>query len=159
MDLLHVLATWIHTIAFVIAWGFYGVLGRMILPGLAGTLGRPAQIDVLVAIERRAMPLVLLSVALFVATGTYLLVADPQYAGLGNLFASTWTRLMFLKHGVVIALVIAGVLVHRFIGELAEAPNDAARSALFTELRLATEAATGLGAVVALLTVAAQASA
>jgi uncharacterized membrane protein len=159
MDPVHVVATWVHTLAFVIAWGYYGVLGRMILPGLAGTLGRPAQIDVLVAIERRALPLVLLSVVLFTLSGTYLLLVDPAYAGLGNVLASAWTALMFAKHGLVVVLVILGVLVDRQIRRLAEAGDDASRVALFARLRLATEGATAAGALIALLTVAAQASA
>jgi hypothetical protein len=28
MDILQVLAVWLHTLAFVIAWGYYGILGR-----------------------------------------------------------------------------------------------------------------------------------
>jgi len=156
--MLLVLATWVHTLAFVIAWGFYGVLGRMILPALSGTLGRPAQVDVLVAIDRRAMPFILLCVVLFAVTGTWLLLASPEYAGLGNLFASTWTTLMFAKHVLVVALVILGVLAHQLIARLEHAGDDAARAALLGRLRLATEGATALGAIIALLTVAAQAS-
>jgi uncharacterized membrane protein len=158
-DPAHVVATWVHTIAFVIAWGYYGVLGRMILPGLATALGRPAQVDALREIERRALPLVLLSIVLFTLTGTWMLLVDPSYAGLGNVGASTWTALMFAKHVVVAAMVVAGVAVHRLIDGLSEAPDDAARASLFGRLRLTTELATGLGAVIALLTVLAQASA
>ena len=158
-DPAHVLATWLHTVAFVIAWGYYGVLGRMILPGLANALGRPAQIDALGAIERRALPLVLISMVLFTLTGTWMLLVDPKYAGLGNVGASSWTALMFAKHLVIVAMVVAGVLVHRLIVGLTQAPDDAMRSALFGRLRLATELATALGAVIALLTVLAQAAA
>ena len=158
-DPAHVLATWVHTLAFVIAWGYYGVLGRMILPGLAASLGRPAQVDVLVAIERRALPLVLLSIGLFTLTGSWMLLVDPSYAGLGNIRASTWTELMFAKHLVVVAMVVAGIVVHRLILGLPEAPDDASRSSMFVRLRLATEVATALGAVIALLTALAQAAA
>jgi uncharacterized membrane protein len=155
----HLLATWIHTIAFVIAWGYYGVLGRMILPGLAAAFGRPAQVDALRAIERRALPLVVLSLVLFTLTGTWMLLVDPSYAGLGNIGASGWTVLMFAKHLVVVAMVVAGVGVHRLIVGLSEAPDDGTRTSLLGRLRLTTELATGLGAVIALLTVLAQASA
>jgi uncharacterized membrane protein len=77
MDLAQVLAVWVHTLAFVIAWGYYGILGRMVLPGLERSLERPAQAAALVAIERRALPLVVLSLVFFAVTGTYLLVVKP----------------------------------------------------------------------------------
>ena len=38
MDIGLILALWLHTLAFVIAWGDYGVLGRIILPALARSL-------------------------------------------------------------------------------------------------------------------------
>jgi uncharacterized membrane protein len=158
MDPLVLLATWIHTVAFVIAWGYYGVLGRIILPGLAGSLGGPAQADVLAAIEARARPLLLMSVILFTITGTYLLVIDPEYAGLGNVLTSTWTVLMFAKHAVILGLVILAVAIDRLVRRLAEAPDDATRVAVRRRLALSVEGATALGAVIALLTVGAQAN-
>ena len=158
MDLGLVVATWVHTLAFVIAWGYYGVLGRMILPALGDALAEPQRIEMLAAVERRAVPLVLLSVVLFTVSGSWLLLTDPQYAGLGNVLASTWTALMFAKHAFVVALVIAAVVVHRLIEGLAVARDEAARGDLFGRVRLATEAATALGALIALLTVAAQAA-
>ena len=36
---LGVIALWLHTVAFVIAWGYYGILGRMVLPALQKRLG------------------------------------------------------------------------------------------------------------------------
>ena len=158
MEPLPVLATWIHTVAFVIAWGYFGVLGRIILPGLAGALGKPAQADVLVAIERRAWPLLGLSVILFVATGTYLLVIDPEYKGLGNILGSTWTTLMFAKHALVAVLVILAVAIDRLIRRLGETPDGAARDAVKRRISWSAEGATALGAVIALLTVWAQAA-
>ena len=158
MDPLPVLATWIHTVAFVIAWGYFGVLGRIILPGLAESLGKPAQDDVLVAIERRAWPLLGLSVILFLITGTYLLLVDPEYKGLGNVLASTWTSLMFAKHAVIAGLVIVAVAMDRLIRRLGDGPDDATRHAIRRRIALSAEGATALGAVIALLTVAAQAA-
>ena len=156
MDIALVLAAWLHTLAFVIAWGYYGILGRMVLPGLERSLDRPAQADALGAIERRALPLVGLSLALFTLTGDYLLVVDPKYAGLGDFFASTWTTLMLVKHVLVIILVVVAVYIDRLIRRVGDATDDAGRDAASRRLRLSAEVATGLGAVIALLTVAAQ---
>jgi uncharacterized membrane protein len=159
MDVLQVLAISIHTVAFVIAWGYYGVLGRMVLPGLKQSLDGPGQDAALAAIERQALPLVLLSLVLFTATGTYLLVIDVQYAGLANYFASTWTTLMLIKHLLVIGLIGMGVMVDRLVRQVGEATDEDGRRAVLHRLDLATEGATGLGALIVLLTAAAQAAA
>ena len=158
MDLPLVLAVWLHTLAFVIAWGYYGILGRMVLPAIERSLERPAQAAALVAIERRALPLIVLSLVLFTATGTYLLVIDLHYGGLGNVFASTWTTLMLVKHVLVVGLVVLGVIVDRLIRRVGEATSENARESALRRLRLSAEGATGLGALIVLLTAAAQAS-
>jgi uncharacterized membrane protein len=158
MDLALVIALWLHTVAFVIAWGYYGVLGRMVLPGLERTLERTTQADALLAIERRALPLILVSLVLFIVTGSYLLVVDPKYAGLGDFFASTWTTLMLVKHLVIVALVVAAVVVDVSIRHAAEAADEGVREGAFRRVRLSAEVATVLGALVVLLTAAAQAA-
>jgi uncharacterized membrane protein len=156
MDPIAVVATWLHTVAFVIAWGYYGVLGRIVLPGLEVSLDRGPVAATVAAIERRALPLVVLSMVLFGLTGTYLLVSDPKYAGLGAFFATTWTTLMLVKHVVVVALVTAAVLVDQSVRRLANAATDEERVSAMRGVRLSAEAATGLGALIALLTAAAQ---
>jgi uncharacterized membrane protein len=156
MDVAQVLAVWLHTLAFVVAWGYYGILGRVVLPSLERSLERPAQAAALVAIERRAVPLVVLSLALFTATGSYLLVVDPQYTGLGDFFASTWTTLMLVKHALVVGLVALGVYLDRIVRHLGGAMTDTARASAIRRVALSAETVTGLGALVALLTAAAQ---
>ena len=159
MDLPHVLAVWLHTLAFVIAWGYYGILGRMVLPAIERTLDAPTQGTMLADIERRALPLIVLSLVLFTITGDYLLVIDPQYEGLGQFFSSTWATLMLVKHGLVIGLVVAGVYVDRLIRRGAAATSDTERQSTLRRVGLGAEAATGLGALIALLTAAAQSAA
>jgi uncharacterized membrane protein len=157
MDVAQVLSVSLHTIAFVIAWGYYGVLGRIVLPGLARSLDRRAQGAALEAIERRALPLVGLSVGLFVVTGSYLLVTDTSYAGLGNVFASSWTVLMLVKHVLIGVLVVVAIAIDRLIRRLAAASTDHEREAGFRLLGWSTEGATAIGALIVLLTAAAQA--
>lgn len=156
MDIAQVLAVWVHTLAFVIVMGYYGILGRVMLPALERSLDGPALAGALGAIERRAVPLVLLSVVLFALTGTYLLVVDSHYAGLGDFFASTWTTLMFIKHLIVFALIGLGVMVDRSIRRVAEATSASGRESALRRVELSAEGATGLGALVILLTAAAQ---
>jgi uncharacterized membrane protein len=157
MDFGLVIATWLHTVAFVIAWGYYGILARFVLPALKETTAGPVLGTSLAAIDRRAMPFVLLTVVLFLATGSYLLVTNPSYEGLGN-FGSTWATLMLIKHGLIVVLIAVGVTVHFMIDGVELAADDAARRAGARRLGLAAEIATVLGAVIVLLTAAAQAT-
>jgi uncharacterized membrane protein len=146
-------------VAFIIAWGYYGILGRIVIPALERSLDGAAQATTLVSIERRALPLVLISMVLFIVTGSYLLVIDEDYAGLGNVVANSWTTLMLIKHLVIVVLIGLGVAVDVLIRRAGAATDDAARTSLLRRIRLSAEAATGLGALVVLLTVAAQLSA
>jgi len=155
VDIWQVLASWLHTLAFVIAWGYYGILGRIVIPGLAD-LDSERAARTLATIERRALPLVLLAIALFVATGSYLLVTNERYEGLGNLFASTWTAMLTLKHLLVVALVGLGVLLDYLVRTAGEPEGDGDRRRRIFQVRLVAEAATALGALIALLTVIAQ---
>jgi uncharacterized membrane protein len=156
MDLVHVLAVWLHTLALVIVLGYYGILGRVVLPALERSLERPTQVSTLLAIERRALPFIVLSMALFAVTGVYLLVIDPAYAGLGNVLASTWTTLMLIKHVLVIVVVGLAIYVDRSIRHAGVASGDEARHAALRRVALSAEAATGIGALTILLTAAAQ---
>lgn len=156
MDTGLVVARWLHTVAFVIAWGYYGVLARMVIPGLRD-LEPGLAARTLDAIERRALPLILGSIVLFIVTGAYLLVSDDRYAGLGNVADSTWTSLMTLKHVVIVALVGLGVLID-YLVKSAEAPEADTTRRRIGQVRWAAEGATVLGALIVLLTVIAGAS-
>ena len=103
-------------------------------------------------------PFMLLATVLFIVTGTYLLVVSDRYAGLGNFFASTWTTPMLIKHGLVIAFVALGVAEDFFVRGLGEMTTDGERAAGLRRVGLTAEAATGLGALIILLTAAAQLS-
>ena len=159
MDWLLLLALWLHTIALVIAVGYYGVLGRIIVPALTRTLHGSDLAETLAAVERHALPLVLLAVVLFAITGSYLLVVNPDYQGLGHFFDSTWATLMLVKHGVVIVLVGVGVVIDWVARGLIVARDDAELARDVRRVRLGAELATALGVLAILLTAAAQVSA
>lgn len=101
MDVAQLGAIWLHTLAFVIAWGCYRILGRIVLPSLERSLDGPALARVMVTIERSALPLVGLSAA---------------------------------------------------------RPDEPTRASALRGVRLSAAAATGLGALIVLLTAAAQLS-
>ncbi|HYM85054.1 MAG TPA: hypothetical protein VEY67_12985 [Candidatus Dormibacteraeota bacterium] len=158
MDVAHLLAVAVHTLAFVIAWGYYGILGRIVLPALERSIEGSALGASIAAIERRALPLVALSAVLFTVSGSYLLVADPHYRGLGDVFASSWTVLILVKHVVIAGLVVLAVAVDIEARRVARSTEEPERRRALRRLSLEAEATTGLGALVVLLTAAAQAA-
>jgi len=157
MDLVHVGATWLHLLATVAMVGYYPILGLIVLPVFrrfvpAGELG-----EAIAAVERRVLPVIIASLAVFLATGIYLMTADPQYAGPGKVSGSTWATLILAKHGVVAVMVGLGVYLDALIARHALREADE-QAAAVRRLFLGTVLMTLLGALVLFLTAAAQAS-
>lgn len=155
MDLTRVGAIALHTLAMLIVLGYYGVLGRIVLPALRRTLGPRDVAASLVAVGRRARPLLVIAIAVFAITGIYLMIVDEQYTGLGNLGGSTWAALVLAKHVVVAALVALGFVVDRLVDGLAEW-EDGPPDGSLRLVGLTVEGATALGVVVVVMTAAAQ---
>lgn len=155
MDLVLAITLAVHTLSMVIVLGHFGILGWIVLPAFRRTLEARALAQSLVAIEMRARPFLVLSVAAFAISGIYLTFSDDQYRGLVQIGDSGWTTLILLKHLVVAVLVGLGFLLDRLIEGLAgwEAgpPDGSVRL-----VGLTANAATALGAIVILLTAAAQ---
>ena len=152
------LALWLHALGLIIAVGYYGVLGLVVIPVLEKSLKFPVLAETLAGIERRALPLVLVSIVLFTVSGMYLLFTDPSYIGLGHVFDNSWSALMLLKHGVIIVLVCVGVSVDFFARDLVFAADEVALNKVIRRVRLSAQLATALGVVAILLTALAQAS-
>jgi len=158
MDLVQVGAAWLHLLATVAMLGYYAILGLVVLPAIRRVVPPRELGDSIAAMERRATPLIIGSLAIFLATGVFLMTTDPRYGGVGNVAGSTWATLFLVKHVVVLAMVGVGVyidalVVRRFAA--AEAPDDPAAVRL---LVLSSGVMTLLGAVVLFLTAAAQGS-
>jgi len=156
MDATQVVAIWLHALAMVVVLGYYGILGRIVLPALARTLDGPSLGRAVPAMERRALPIVILGIVAFVVTGIYLLAQDGRYSGVGS-FESTWSTLMLVKHLVVVGMVVLGVGIDRLAIAVGQA-SDEGRARLVEVLVLALDGMTALGAIVLLLTAAAQLS-
>jgi uncharacterized membrane protein len=67
--------------------------------------------------------------------------------------------LLLVKHVLVIGLVVLGVYVDRLIRRVGGATSETERESAWRRTGLSAEGATGLGALIVLLTVAAQAAA
>ena len=92
-------------------------------------------------------------------TGTSLLLTDHRFLGIGHFFGGTWSTLIVVKHILVVALVGIGASIDLLVvPEVANPVDEAARTAAIRRLGRGTAAMTALGAIVLLLTAAAQAS-
>ncbi len=150
--------TWLHQVSIVVLLGYYGVLALVVLPVLSRTLDGERLGGTVGAIGRRSRPLIVITILLFLVTGTYLLLSAGRYDGLGNLFASTWTVLLTIKHMVVLLMLVIAFAVDRLSVAVAEAGDDHGRRNALGMLELAVQGMSALGLVVLLLTAAAQGS-
>lgn len=158
MDLMPVGATWLHLIATVAMLGYYAIVGLLVLPVLR-RIGPGRELgETIAGIERRALPVIIGALAVFLATGVYLMGADPRYGGVGNVTGSTWATLFLAKHLVVGVMVGLGVYFDTLVVRRIAPPEATAQAAAVRSLTVVAGVMTLLGAVVLLLTAAAQAS-
>jgi uncharacterized membrane protein len=161
VDTVALAATWTHAISIVILLGYYATLSLVVLPWLtSGGSSEPGR--AIAALERRAFPWIIASIAAFAVSGVLLMVTSPKYEGFGNLASSSWATLIVVKHVVVIAMVALGVVLDRVLvarvdGTWWTPPAEPSREV--RDLRPVAQASWAmvlLGAVVLLLTAAAQ---
>ena len=159
MDVVQAAAAWFHSCGTVILLGYYAVLGLVVVPVLRRAVDGPTLGRLIPAIERRARPLILACIGVFLVTGSYLLITDQRFLGLGHAFGNSWSILIMVKHVLVIGLVGIGVYIDLLVvPDVANPASEAARTAAMGRLARSTAAMTALGAVVLILTAAAQAS-
>ena len=107
MDLMHVGATWLHLMATVAMLGYYAIVGLLILPVLRRIVPSRELGETIGAVERRALPVIIASLTIFLATGVYLMGADARYGGgllfrsCGQLAADRRTSLRARRRGAV----------------------------------------------------------
>ena len=96
------LSFWLHAIGTVILIGHYFVLSVVYLPVLEKGGG-----VFLSQISKRSRPWMYASLVIFMVTGIYLTVADPNYMGAGD-FGSPWAVLMLIKHVLIVGMIGLG---------------------------------------------------
>ena len=150
MDVAQAVAAWLHSLATVILLGYYALLALVVVPVLRSAVNGPALGRVIPAIERRALPLTLASIGVFLVTGTYLLLTDDRFLGLGHVFENAWSTLIVIKHVLVIALIGFGVFIDLLVvPDIANPADEAARTAAIRRLARSASAIAALGAIVA----------
>lgn len=103
MPFLSSLSYWLHAVATVIFIGHFVLLALIYLP----VLSKNGNGLLLSEISRRSRPWMYASLFIFMVTGIYLMIVDPNYMGVGN-FSNAWAIAMLVKHILVIAMIGMG---------------------------------------------------
>lgn len=95
------LSVWLHALATVVFIGHFVLLAVIYLPVLSKN--GPA----LSEISRRSRYWMYASLIVFMITGIYLMLVDPNYLGIGN-FSNFWAVMMLVKHILIVAMIAMG---------------------------------------------------
>lgn len=106
-QILIALSTWLHSLATIIFIGFYLLLALIYLPVLGNEETLKTTGTVLSGISRRSRAWLYVSMLVFIITGIYLTLVDPNYRGIGN-FDNSWTILMLTKHILILGMIGIG---------------------------------------------------
>jgi uncharacterized membrane protein len=97
------LSYWLHALATVVFIGHFVLLATIYLPALAQAKNGAA----LSEISKRSRPWMYVSLLIFLLTGIYLMVVDPNYLGIGK-FGNFWAVMMLVKHILIVAMIALG---------------------------------------------------
>lgn len=101
-QILIALSVWLHALGTVILIGHYLLLSVIYLPVLMRY--NPTIIS---EISKRSRPWLYISLLIFMVTGIYLMLVDPNYLGVGN-FGNGWGVMMLIKHILVVGMIGLG---------------------------------------------------
>jgi uncharacterized membrane protein len=148
------LSTWLHALATIVMIGYYVFTSLIYLPVLERRMQANALRDLLEQVSARLQPFFGGSLLIFLVTGTHLMLINKKYLGLGNFFGNSWSSLIVIKHGLVLAFLALAVFSERaFLAQISDEKPEALK-----QFRWALRINTLLGVVILLLTSIAQAS-
>lgn len=143
---------WLHTLATVVFIGHYLFMSLVYLPVFEHQAKGDALREILEEVSGRLRPYFGLSLLIFIVTGTYLMMINQDYLGLGDFFGNAWSVLIVVKHVLVLAFLAIAIYSERSIlGKISEAQPQALK-----QFRLSLGINTALGILILLLTTAAQ---
>lgn len=101
------LSYWLHSLGTAVLIGHFLLLALIYLPVFKNNLANPVSGTILSEISNRSRGWLYAALIIFILTGIYLMLTDPNYLGLGN-FGNTWGKLMLVKHIIVVGMLIVG---------------------------------------------------
>ena len=105
-QIIYSLFTWLHAMATVIFIGHFVLLSLVYLPAFGAQKAEVAG-PILSQISKRSRVWMYTSLLIFMVTGVYLMIVDPNYLGVGN-FGNIWGVAMLVKHILVVAMIVLG---------------------------------------------------
>ena len=112
---------WLHALATILFIGYYLFTSLIYLPVFERQMQADALRDLLEHISARLRPFFGGSLLIFLLTGTYLMLINKNYLGLGNFFANPWSILMVSKHVLVLAFLALAIFSERvFMGQISD---------------------------------------
>lgn len=112
---------WLHALGTVILIGHYVLLSVIYLPVLEKGGGA-----FLSEISKRSRAWMYIALVIFMVTGIYLTIADPNYLGVGN-FGNLWSIMMLVKHVLVVGMIGLGFWYNALlrVGPMMASQNNA----------------------------------
>ncbi len=151
-NLLVAFSTWLHVLATIVWIGYYLFTGLIYLPVFERCLQTNTLRDLLEQVSARLRPYFGGSLLVFMVTGTYLMLINQNYLGLGNFFANPWSVLIVIKHVLVLVFLALAVFSERaFMGKISDQKPEALQ-----RFRWTVNINTLLGIVILLMTSIAQ---
>jgi uncharacterized membrane protein len=144
------LSMWLHTLGTVVLIGHHLMLSLIYLPVLASNNG-----TILSQISKRSRPWMYISLLIFLFTGSYFTLADPNYLGFAD-FGNVWGILMLVKHLLILGMIGMGFWFNALlrVGPMMRSNNGAEPA--FRRFRLYVNLMAISGILVLLLTAVAQ---
>ncbi len=103
------LSLFVHILATVVYIGGLLVTALLVFPEVRRAIdGQPAFYRVLSRLRQRFYPISNLCLAALWVTGLLQMTADPHYDGFLT-FDNDWSRIMLLKHLLIVGMMVAGV--------------------------------------------------
>ncbi len=120
------LSNGLHILATIIIVGYYLFTGLIYLPILERQMRASALCGLLGEVSARLRPYFGASLLIFLVSGIHLMLINPSYPGLGNIFANPWTVLIVIKHVLVIAFLALAMYAERaFLPHISEEKPEA----------------------------------
>jgi len=145
-------STWLHTLATVVFIGHYLFISQVYLPVFERQAQGDALRGFLEEVSSRLRPYFGGSLLIFIVTGTYLMMINEQYLGLGHFFENAWSALIVIKHFILLVFFALAIYSERVI--MAKISDEQPRA--LKQFRMALGINTLIGILIILLTTVAQ---
>ena len=153
-QVLIILCIWLHSLATVIFIGHFVLLVLIYLPAMTKNGFDEMSGMFLREISKRSRNWMYASLLTFMVTGIYLMIADPNYLGIGN-FSNLW-GVMLLKHILIIGMIAMGFWSNAILRVGPQMITKSGAVVAFRQFRTYANVMAICGVLVLLLTAAAQ---